>query len=90
MLHVICALMVAYYRYIGGEINTCHNAVDRHVASGRGEQVAVIHDSPVTNSKTTLTYKQLLHEVCKFMCTMCNKSDIVTVLYTKEVHVLDH
>ncbi|HUV33038.1 MAG TPA: propionyl-CoA synthetase [Devosiaceae bacterium] len=43
--------------------NTCHNAVDRHVAAGRGEQAALIHDSPVTGSRTRFTYAQLLTEV---------------------------
>ena len=39
--------------------NTCYNAVDRHVAAGRGEQVAIIHDSPVTGSVTRITYAEL-------------------------------
>ncbi|MEL7216033.1 MAG: AMP-binding protein, partial [Pseudomonadota bacterium] len=39
--------------------NTCYNAVDRHVAAGRGEQVAIIHDSPVTGSVTRITYSEL-------------------------------
>lgn len=51
--------------YVGGEINTCHNAVDRHVAAGRGDQLAVIHDSPVTGSLTTLTYAQLQDAVAR-------------------------
>ena len=42
--------------------NTCFNALDRHVRDGRGEQAALIHDSPVTNTKTQLTYAQLLQE----------------------------
>ena len=37
----------------GGELNTCHNALDRHVENGRADQVALIHDSPVTGSVTT-------------------------------------
>lgn len=43
--------------------NTCFNAVDRHVASGRGSQTALIYDSPVTNSQRRLTYAELLEEV---------------------------
>ena len=43
--------------------NTCHNAVDRHVANGRGDQPALIYDSPVTGAKRTLTYRQLQDEV---------------------------
>ena len=38
-----------FYRWFaGGELNTCANALDRHVAAGRGDQVALIYDSPVT------------------------------------------
>ena len=43
--------------------NICHNALDRHVAAGRGEQAALIYDSPVTGAKRTLTYAQMLKEV---------------------------
>ncbi|MFS8036996.1 propionyl-CoA synthetase [Xanthobacter sp. AM11] len=43
--------------------NVCHNAVDRHVAAGRGDQPALIYDSPVTGTKRTLTYAELRDEV---------------------------
>ncbi|MEX6507073.1 propionyl-CoA synthetase [Jiella sp. M17.18] len=43
--------------------NTCFNALDRHVAAGRGDHAAIVHDSPVTGVKRTLTYKDLLREV---------------------------
>ena len=43
--------------------NICHNALDRHVAAGRGDQAALIYDSPVTGAKRTLTYAQMLKEV---------------------------
>jgi propionyl-CoA synthetase len=49
--------------FVGAVCNTCFNAVDRHVASGRGDQVALIYDSPVTASKRTFTYAELRHEV---------------------------
>ncbi|WP_029006029.1 propionyl-CoA synthetase [Azorhizobium doebereinerae] len=49
--------------FTGGVANTCYNAVDRHVSSGRGGQAALIYDSPVTDSKRTLTYSELLAEV---------------------------
>ncbi len=49
--------------FVGATANTCYNAVDRHVAAGRGAQAAIIHDSPVTNTKRTLTYDQLLDDV---------------------------
>ncbi|WP_281022739.1 propionyl-CoA synthetase [Rhodoplanes roseus] len=54
----------AYGRwFVGGVCNTCYNAVDRHVLSGRATQPAVIYDSPVTGTKRTLTYGDLLQEV---------------------------
>ncbi|KAF7169876.1 hypothetical protein CNMCM5623_002451 [Aspergillus felis] len=46
-----------------GEISTTYNCVDRHVAAGRGENVAIIWDSPVTGAKEKYTYNQLLDEV---------------------------
>ncbi|WP_323785172.1 propionate-CoA ligase PrpE [Thalassovita sp.] len=44
-------------------VNTCWNAVDRHVENGRGDQVAIIHDSPVTGSKKWITYVELRNRV---------------------------
>ncbi len=56
-----------FYRWFaGGELNTCHNAVDRHVAAGRGDQVAIIHDSPVTQSIRKLTYAALQEATARF------------------------
>lgn len=49
--------------FVDGECNTCYNAVDRHVSEGRAEQVAIIHESPITGTRATFTYKQLLSEV---------------------------
>jgi propionyl-CoA synthetase len=48
--------------FAGAQCNTCFNAVDRHVESGRGDQAALIHDSPVTGSKRQITYSELLAE----------------------------
>jgi propionyl-CoA synthetase len=48
-----------------GRLNTCHNAVDRHVERGRGEQPALIHDSPVTGATRVYTYAELLDEVAR-------------------------
>ena len=50
----------------GGKLNTCFNAVDRHVEAGRGEQAALIYDSPVTGQKKTYSYTQLRDEVAAF------------------------
>ena len=50
----------------GAEINTCYNALDRHVEFGRGEQAAIIYDSPVTGQKQTISYHELQQQVSKF------------------------
>ncbi|WP_018330526.1 propionyl-CoA synthetase [Actinomycetospora chiangmaiensis] len=52
--------------FVGGELNTCHNALDRHVDAGRGDQVALIHDSPVTDSQARFTYAELRDLVARF------------------------
>jgi propionyl-CoA synthetase len=49
--------------FTGGVVNTCFNAIDRHVLAGRGQQPALIHDSPVTSQTKTFTYGRLLSEV---------------------------
>jgi len=57
-----------FYRWFqGAECNTCYNAVDRHVASGRGDQAALIHDSAMTGGQVqTYTYAQLKDEAAAF------------------------
>ena len=52
--------------FVGGEINTCYNALDRHVENGLGDQAALIYDSPVTDSKKTYTYSELTDAVARF------------------------
>jgi propionyl-CoA synthetase len=52
--------------FVGGELNTCYNAVDRHLLKGRAEQVALIHDSPVTGTITRYTYRELRDQVALF------------------------
>jgi propionyl-CoA synthetase len=55
------------YRWFpDGELNTCYNALDRHVENGRGGQTALIWDSPVTQSTRSYTYAELLEEVALF------------------------
>src|SRR6478672_5424351 len=49
--------------FAGAVVNTCYNALDRHVAGGRADQVALIHDSPLTNTISTFTYAEMLREV---------------------------
>jgi propionyl-CoA synthetase len=56
-----------FYRWFAdGTLNTCFNALDRHVNDGRGDQAALIYDSPVTGTGRKLTYRQLLDEVARF------------------------
>ncbi len=56
-----------FYRwFVGGELNTCYNAVDRHVEGGRADQVAIIYDSPVTGQIQKITYRELLDQVSRF------------------------
>jgi len=52
--------------FTGGQLNTCYNALDYQVESGRGEQTAIIYDSPVTNTVQKISYKELLDTVSKF------------------------
>lgn len=55
------------YRWFpDGELNVCHNALDRHVAAGRGDAAALVYDSPVTDTVRTYTYAELLDEVSRF------------------------
>ncbi|EPY01261.1 propionyl-CoA synthetase [Magnetospirillum fulvum] len=55
-----------FYRwFVGAETNTCFNAVDRHVADGRGDQAAIIYDSPVSGSKRIITYSELQDQVSR-------------------------
>jgi len=56
-----------FYRWFtGGRLNTCHNALDRHVDGGRADQAALIYDSPLTDSQRTLTYRELRDETALF------------------------
>jgi propionyl-CoA synthetase len=56
-----------FYRWFtGGQINTCYNALDYHIEQGRGDQLALIYDSPVTDTIKKYTYSQLRDEVARF------------------------
>ncbi|WP_323034598.1 propionyl-CoA synthetase [Pararhodobacter sp.] len=52
-----------YEWFKDAEVNTCWNAVDRHVAGGRGNQTAIIYDSPISHTKQEITYAELLERV---------------------------
>ena len=56
-----------FYRWFPeGELNTCYNAIDYHVQTGRGDQLAIIYDSPVTDTIRKVTYRELLDLVSRF------------------------
>ena len=56
-----------FYRWFaGGRLNTCHNALDRHVDRGRGDQLALIYDSPMTGTTARFTYRELRDAVAGF------------------------
>ena len=52
-----------YEWFCDARVNTCWNAVDRHVEAGRGDQLAIIHDSPITHSTKGITYRELRDRV---------------------------
>src|SRR5712664_813643 len=58
--------------FAGAVVNTCYNALDRHVANGRADQVALIHDSPLAGLVTKLTYAQMLAEVKTLAAVMAD------------------
>ena len=55
-----------YEWFSDGVMNTCYNAVDKNILEGRGDQVAIYYDSPITNSKSKLTYNELKFKVEEF------------------------
>ncbi|MFO7651532.1 MAG: AMP-binding protein, partial [bacterium] len=60
-----------FYRwFVGGLTNMCYNAVDRHVAAGKGDRVAVIWESPETGLERKVTYRELLDEVTAFAAVL--------------------
>jgi propionyl-CoA synthetase len=64
---VLDASRAPFYRWFsGGRINTCYNALDAHVEQGRGEQPALIYDSPVTGTVARLSYRELRERVARF------------------------
>ena len=59
--------------FVGAECNTCHNAVDRHVAGGRADQVALIHDSAITGTQRKFTYAELKREIVALASVLRNQ-----------------
>ncbi|XP_037551576.1 acyl-CoA synthetase short-chain family member 3, mitochondrial [Nematolebias whitei] len=69
--------------FVGGKLNMCFNAVDRHVESGRGEQPAIIYDSPVTGTKMIITFRELQDQVSRLAGVLVKngvrKGDVVVI-----------
>jgi propionyl-CoA synthetase len=66
-LRVLDDSRTPFYRWFaGGRMNTCHNALDRHVEGGRADQTALIYDSPVTGTIASFTYRELRDAVARF------------------------
>jgi propionyl-CoA synthetase len=64
---VLDATRPPYYRWFaGGALNTCYNTLDVHIDRGRGKQIALIHDSPVTQTVRSFTYHELRDQVARF------------------------
>jgi propionyl-CoA synthetase len=52
--------------FVGGTLNTCYNALDRHLEAGRGEQLALVYDSPLSGVQEAFTYAELTSRVARF------------------------
>lgn len=72
-----------YQWFVGGQLNVCYNALDYHVEHGRADQLALVYDSPVTDSSHNYTYLELRDEVAKFAGVLAsqgiNKGDRVVI-----------
>ena len=58
------------YVVLWGKLNTCYNCIDRHVIRGKGENTAIIYDSPITGTKQKINYKELLNRVCSLAASL--------------------
>lgn len=80
-LHVVDPVFPEWFS--GGKLNMCYNTVDRHVESGRGDQPAIIYDSPVTGTKQIITYRELQHQVSRLAGVLVKngvqKGDLVVI-----------
>lgn len=72
-----------YHWFSDGELNTCYNAVDRHVLAGHGEQIAIHYVSPVTETEYSITYRELQAQVARLAGYLqsvgVNKGDRVVI-----------
>ena len=62
-----------YQWFTDAEVNTCYNAVDRHVENGRADQAAIIYDSPITDTKSTITFSELKDQVASLAGALSEK-----------------
>ena len=62
-----------YHWFAGGKLNTCYNAVDRHVEAGFGDQLALVYDSPVTGKQRSYTYAELQDQVARLAGVLADK-----------------
>ncbi|XP_031850238.2 acyl-CoA synthetase short-chain family member 3, mitochondrial [Nomia melanderi] len=69
--------------FIGGELNACYNAVDRHVLNGNGDKMALIHDSPLISTIRRVTYSEMLEKTSKLAGALADmgvrKGDVVII-----------
>ncbi|WP_406645349.1 propionate-CoA ligase PrpE [Aliisedimentitalea scapharcae] len=72
-----------YEWFADAKVNTCYNAVDRHVEQGRGEQTAIIYDSPITHTKREISYVELRNRVANLAGALrakgVKKGDVVII-----------
>ena len=78
-----------FYRwFVGGEINTCYNALDRHVEEGHGDSVGLIYDSPLGNAKRTYTFAEMCNATANIAGALIAKGvgrgDRVGYLYAND------
>ena len=78
-----------FYRWFrGGELNTCYNAVDRHVENGHGDRTAVIYDSPVTDTVRKISWAELRDQVARLAGALkkqgAEKGDTIYHLYAHD------
>ena len=62
-----------YKWYEDGTTNSCYNAVDLHVENGKGKKLAIIYDSPITNTQKKITYSELKDKVSTFAGVLINQ-----------------
>jgi propionyl-CoA synthetase len=62
-----------YEWFADAEVNTCWNAVDRHVEAGHGDRVAIIYDSPITGAKSKITYAELQEKTARLAGALAAK-----------------